>query len=215
MKIIEKQFLVTASMTVVVIALLMAAVLDQHLSVTGHVPLVPLFFLSGCVGGITNHYRRLQSLPFTEEQLTSITSPYSFIIQSIASPCLGGVFAVILYLAFGSCLLRGPLFPAFNGADLPYESANELKGLFLLIPCTNKDVAMMFIWAFLAGFSERFVPNWLDKLAHDANDGSHLEKPPRPTGSLPHIRETAQEARFQGQPIQSPDERTGEEHRNA
>jgi hypothetical protein len=218
MKIIEKQFLVTATMTVVVIGLLMAAVLDHYKrpkGETGHVPLVPLYFLAGCVGGITNHYRRLQSLPLTEEQLTSITSPYSFIIQSIASPCLGGVFAVTLYLAFGSSLIKGPLFPEFTGAGEPYNSDEGLKGLFDLIPCTNKDVAMMFIWAFVAGFSERFVPNWLDKLALDANDGAHVRKPPQPTGSLPHIRETPQEAPSQGQPVHSADERTGAEDRDA
>lgn len=215
MKIIEKQFLVTATMTIVVIALLMAAVLDHYLSSTGHVPLVPLYFLAGCVGGITNHYRRLQSLPFTEEQLTSITSPYSFIIQSIASPCLGGVFAVTLYLAFGSKMVEGPLFPAFTGDDELYNSDNGLKGLFLLIPCRNKDVAMMFIWAFLAGFSERFVPNWLDKLAVDANDRAPVKRPPQPTGSLTHIRETPQETPSQGQPVQSADERTDTEQRDA
>lgn len=186
MKIIEKQFLATAIMTVVGIAVLMSGVLDQYLSKSGHIPLVPLLFLTGCLGGLTNHYRRLQALPVSDAALTAITSHWSIVIQSIASPGLGGVFAVIAYLGFGSGLWEGALIPKFEGADLPYNSADALKGLFHMIPCQNKDVAMMFIWAFFAGFSERFVPNLLDRLARESDEPPRPPNPPL-VGTLPPL----------------------------
>lgn len=49
--------------------------------------------------------------------------------------------------------------------------------LTVVKPATNLDIGKMLIWAFVAGFSERLIPNVLDRLARQA-EALRGEPPP-------------------------------------
>lgn len=68
------------------------------------------------------------------------------------------VFSLFLYLAFMSGILSGHLFPQFqNVQDTAYQ--DMMTFMANCKPATNEDVSKLFVWAFIAGYIERFVPN--------------------------------------------------------
>lgn len=86
-------------------------------------------------------------------------------LQIFLSPIFGGLFAVVLYAVFVSGIIQGELFPKFKGTadefSTPYEFADKT------LPATNADLSKAILWAFIAGFAEGFVPNFIDKLVKD------------------------------------------------
>jgi hypothetical protein len=73
------------------------------------------------------------------------------------------VFALFLYVAFMSEIVSGPIFPHFqNVKDIPYE--NLIDFMKHCIPATNADTARMLVWAFIAGYIEKFVPNLIQDI---------------------------------------------------
>ena len=83
-------------------------------------------------------------------------------LQIFLSPIFGGLFAVVLYAVFAAGIIQGEVFPRFKGAEdeftTPYEFADNT------LPATNADLSKAILWAFIAGFAEGFVPNFIDKL---------------------------------------------------
>jgi hypothetical protein len=71
-------------------------------------------------------------------------------------------FALVLYLVFMGGIISGGLFP-----DFPNRAANYV-GIRSFVqnvnPGTNADFAKLLMWSFVAGFSEKFVPNLIAKL---------------------------------------------------
>lgn len=76
---------------------------------------------------------------------------------------LSGILGFVAYGLFMSGLLQGELFPKFSdNIDEPY--VDLYKFLVSVQPAENSDAAKVIVWAFVAGFSERFIPNVLDSL---------------------------------------------------
>ncbi len=75
----------------------------------------------------------------------------------------GALFALLLTAMFVGGLVQGALFPDFHGS----YSWRELN---FRIP----DWGKLMVWSFLAGFSERLLPQMLDKLT----DRATKEDPP-------------------------------------
>jgi hypothetical protein len=84
------------------------------------------------------------------------------ISQIYFSPVIGATFAFLLFGLFMSGVLQGGFFPSFACAEDRYTSFQAFTSCS---PTTNGDVAKVLVWAFVAGFSERFVPNILDGIA--------------------------------------------------
>jgi len=138
----------------------------------GGVSFVLLLFLCGALGGITNTYLRLREIPANEKDLLDPLTNKLAILQVYVSPVIAGVFGFILYSLFLSGIVQGSLFPDFSGIDLKFDS---VVGLFTdVAPANNLDAARALIWAFIAGFSERMVPNILDRVA---KEGENTEAP--------------------------------------
>ncbi len=75
------------------------------------------------------------------------------------------VFAFLLYLMAIGGLIGGELFPKF--AEIPLiegETWNMEAFVTKVDPATYKDVAKILVWSFIAGYSEKFVPNLIGKL---------------------------------------------------
>ena len=165
MRLIEKQFVIAGVVTLVITTCVILILIFANRSANPQpFPLLALVFLSGCIGGTTNHYRRLQQIPDNDEQVRAKVSQTTFLLQALVSPVLGGIFAVAAYLIFAGKLLEGPFFPAFKDTDSAYEG---LLKFFDVTPAKNIDVAKMLVWGFVSGFSERFVPNLLDKFSQN------------------------------------------------
>jgi hypothetical protein len=83
-------------------------------------------------------------------------------------------FAVVLYLMFVAGIVSGPLFPAFQNSDAGFQDFASF--VQTVQPARNADVAKCLVWGFLAGYSERFVPNILDRIQQEPRDND--ERPP-------------------------------------
>ncbi len=137
------------------------------LAKAGIVPWTTLIFMAGTVGGVVNNFRRIQKLSLAKVRDSSAMAERLVTIQIYVSPFVGGVFAIVLYGIFMSGLVQGALFPAFQSAQESFTTFREFAALAM--PGTNADMAKALVWAFVAGFSEGLVPNFISKLTKDAD----------------------------------------------
>ncbi len=119
------------------------------------IPLTLAIFLIGAGGGVISTYFRLKNI--APEHLEA-----NAILQIYVSPVIAGLLGWVCYAFFLTGMLPGPLFPAFAGADAPYIS---FSSVFRIVPASSLDAAKALLWSFVAGFSEKLIPNILDKLA--------------------------------------------------
>lgn len=126
-------------------------------------PFLLIVALSGCLGGVTNNYRRLQ-IPAVVDQLEAGDKYGKVLFQCLVSPLVACLLATIAYVLMITGLIEGSLFPHFSGSETAYTDVYSfLNGIQ---PDKHIDVAKALLWAIIAGFCETFVPNYLDKLAH-------------------------------------------------
>lgn len=158
-----------SSMVTFIFVLAMLSLLVVFLA-SGEVSFVLLLFLCGALGGITNNYLRLREMPVSEKDLLDPLTNKLAILQVYVSPIIAGVFGFILYSLFLAGIVQGSLFPDFSGNDLKFDG---VAGLFTNVaPTNNLDAARALLWAFVAGFSERMVPNILDKVAAEGENAA-------------------------------------------
>jgi hypothetical protein len=124
--------------------------------------LMIVIFFSGSIGSVVNNYYRLSKISRITQNLPEELSNPSVIIQMWISLFLGGILAFVIYGLFLSGLLQGTLFPRFNSIDLGYGGVGNM--LMSVAPDTNMDAAKAIIWAFIAGFSEKYIPNIIDTI---------------------------------------------------
>lgn len=119
-------------------------------------------FGCGLVGGFVSLQQRVKN--FGDEELELLSLSW---FQILLIPVYGGIFALVLYLGFLSKLVEGPLFPSFVGPPFsqPVPSSQDVAAFFAqTYPATGSDLTKLLFWSFIAGFSERFVPQILDKV---------------------------------------------------
>ena len=123
-------------------------------------------FLCGIIGGFVSIQQRIKTV--TDEELTLLTQSW---FPILLIPVFGGVFALVLYCLFLSGIISGNLFPAFyfpeppnSGPDTPFMIDVFTK----TYPLTGQDLAKFLFWSFIAGFSERFVPQIITNVANKA-----------------------------------------------
>ena len=123
----------------------------------------PLMALGvGFIGGFVGLQRGIKQM--SEEDLTLLAHSWVYICLS---PLVGGILAVLVYVLFISGLLAGHLFPKF----VPDESAQSIEGLGALFQIHGEaaDYAKLIFWAFLAGFSEKFVTDIVSRFESGAS----------------------------------------------
>jgi hypothetical protein len=116
----------------------------------------------GIIGGFVSIQQRLNKMDAEELSLLS-GSWYTVLLI----PVYGGIFSLILYILFLSGIITNSLFPEFYypNFDNPVTPQNILEFLKNCYPSTGPDLAKLIIWSFIAGFSERFVPQILQTVA--------------------------------------------------
>jgi hypothetical protein len=62
-------------------------------------------------------------------------------------------------------VLEGVVFPAFHSVGTKATELTYLDFAWHTLPVASEDYGKLFVWAFLAGFAERLVPDSLDRLS--------------------------------------------------
>jgi len=145
-----------AGLAAVVAASLIAYATYHHLMSGGDTESVPISVfvgLAAIVGSAVNQ-------PFrTDDGSMDYASQALYFAWKCS---VAAAFALVLYLVFMGGIISGGLFPEFPNRT---EGYNGIRCFVLNVnPGTNADFAKLLAWSFVAGFSEKFVPNLIAKL---------------------------------------------------
>lgn len=128
--------------------------------------IMPVVIFAGAVGAVVNNYYRLARLSEADKATAARLRSSVLTMQVYVSMLIAGILALVMYGLCMTGLLAGQLFPQFRGVELDYDRmSNFLTGVK---PMTNIDTGKVLIWSFIAGFSEKLIPNVLDRLASQA-----------------------------------------------
>lgn len=127
-----------------------------------HGDMLMAVFFAGSVGAVVNNYFRLANLSATPGASKAALNRPAVTMQLYVSLFVSGILGFVAYGLFLSGLLQGALFPEFVSLEDHYQSLSTL--LRDVSPKTNLDTSKAIMWAFVAGFSERLIPNILDSL---------------------------------------------------
>ncbi len=136
-----------------------------------------MVIIAGLLGGAYSMLQRVQS-PITDgDPLTNLLALRTAKREILLPPILGALGALVLYCIFDAELLKGTLFPimfhvpAPKDGSLPFTSYLSAAG-----PEAGIDHAKLLVWSFLAGFSERLLPDALDRLTKQAASDNTTKK---------------------------------------
>lgn len=157
------QFLATVSL---VFVLIISLWLSFHLAKDSP-PLLPLIIGAGILGALFSALTRLYNVDHAGAALITPTIKALgggyILMYSLVPPLIGAIAAVVLYLVFVAKFLSGGLFPAISCVE-----GKDCKDVLELMrnywPTNPDDYGKALVWSFIAGFSERLVPDILQSL---------------------------------------------------
>ena len=135
--------------------------------------LLALSGIAGVTGGLVSVVQRVQtgvpdSDPGTDlRELNQAESAVFF------APVTGLIFAVVLSGIFAGSFVIASLFPTLPSGGTPWY--------YLL--WSSSELPKWLLWAFIAGFSERLVPDMLDRFAEQAKQAAKNPSPAGVSGS--------------------------------
>jgi len=131
------------------------------------VPLLVLVVLAGILGAFFSALTRLYKVDEAGAALISPTvehlgGMYLF-MYSFVPPLIGAIASVVLYLAFVGNLVNGGLFPSIT--CMSGKTCLTIQDVMHYYwPAKPEDYGKALVWAFIAGFSERLVPDLLQSV---------------------------------------------------
>ena len=137
--------------------------------------LLALAGIAGASGGMMSVVQRIQSGMPDSDASTDLRALSLAETAVFFAPVTGLIFAIVLSLIFASRAINGTLFPNIPTDGYWYHTLWDAP-----------EMAKWILWAFVAGFSERLVPDMLDTLTKQrAADGKTSAPvggttPPRP-----------------------------------
>ncbi|MDW6004328.1 hypothetical protein [Vibrio mangrovi] len=143
-----------------------------------HSYLVLLVFVAGLLGGFVSIQQRLPSIELDELKVLSDSW-----ISITLIPINGGIFALVLMLMFAGNIVQGGLFPTYPDTFNISNTQSFYTWLSQAYPVNGVDVAKLLFWSFVAGFSERLVPQIIRKTSSELLDDGHDEDA---NGQEPH-----------------------------
>jgi hypothetical protein len=128
--------------------------------------LVLIVFGAGLVGGFVSLQQRLPKASVGD--LRRLSESWAAVLLV---PINGGIFAIVLHVAFLGKIVDGALFPHYLDVAAPASRSGVKAVLYWLrnvAPAGSADLGKLIFWAFVAGFSERLVPQILQEKAGGA-----------------------------------------------
>jgi len=123
---------------------------------------------SGALGGFVSALRRLYAFqrvfPVNFFKNWHKIDLY-LIIYSMIPSLVGAIAAATLYVIFASQLINGPVFPEFYLSSQNIRHDEFENFVWNWQPVSPSAYAKALVWSFIAGFTERFVPDLLDSFA--------------------------------------------------
>ena len=153
--------------------LLLVAVLSVPLFIgyflDWRLPVLPFVALCGALGAFMSSLSRLyglKNLPalLLNQDFRLMKNGY-VVMYSLIPPLVGIIAAVATYVAIAAGFLQGDLFQRFHCFAADGNCDTGIDGLLKYGPMSAADCAKSLIWAFVAGFSERFFPGVIEGLA--------------------------------------------------
>ncbi len=135
-----------------------------------NLPIILIVAFSGMAGGLVSSLTKAQQYKnlLKQKEYADLKNipPYKVIIFSFIPPVIGAIAAILLYGIFAGEMIEGSLFPHFK-----YINANTIHDNFVYAvtswrPEEAIDYIKCLVWGFVAGFSERFVPNILENFTN-------------------------------------------------
>jgi hypothetical protein len=133
-------------------------------------PIVPMVILAGILGASFSILQRVQRST-AADPLVALFNLRAARPQVYLSIISGAIAALVVFAVFGGGMLEGVLFPKIVNwkSDGRGEKMMELSDYLQNTgPLTHFDYAKLLVWAFIAGFAERFVPDILDRFTAGA-----------------------------------------------
>jgi hypothetical protein len=148
----------------------LALVLFFNLTGRGGVTIMIPVMVAGAGGAFVSSLRRLYSFQdiFPRRKYVRLFQKMNFYVvaYSLVPAVVGIIAAVMIYLLFAAGLLKGDLFPEFSCAE--GKTCTDFHGFVSdWMPVNAPANAKAIVWGFIAGFSERFMPDILNRLAND------------------------------------------------
>jgi len=153
----------------ILIIALSAAVLESHFFAKLQPPFLLLVMVSGILGAFFSALTRLYNI---DQISVALISPIAaklegrhLLMYSFVPLMVGAIASVALYWGFVSKMVEGSLFPRLSCKGEGMTCDQLVEVLNNHGPTEAVDYGKMLLWAFIAGFSERFVPDFLQSLA--------------------------------------------------
>lgn len=149
------------------VVLLIVALLSSYLIASLEPPLLILVMLAGTLGAFFSALIRLYnidqlSIALVSPTVTELEGRY-LLMYSLVPPIIGAIASVVLYVAFVGGVIGGGIFP-----EMTCKPSNGCDSLITVMrnygPKGAQDYGKVLIWGFIAGFSERLVPDMLQAL---------------------------------------------------
>jgi uncharacterized membrane protein YqgA involved in biofilm formation len=160
--------LTLCGLAVVAAIITVTAVHNSKLMISG------LVFGCGLIGGFVSIQQRLRKIG--DEELELLAQSW---FQILLIPIYGAIFAELLFVAFLGHIVQGTLFPTLVYPEIiqptaqgfnPAIAHENIKSFFTNVdPASGADLAKLIFWSFVAGFSERLVPQIIEKTQSDGN----------------------------------------------
>ena len=127
-----------------------------------HSATILMVLFAGAMGGLMSMLQRYNNLVREGDPINRIIrqSWHQIFVPAIN----GALFAALLYMIFIGGLIKGDFFPEITKLTGTLSGSQGVTALLTENgPASGNDYAKLIIWAFIAGFAERFVPDTLTK----------------------------------------------------
>lgn len=162
--------------------LMIVAVLTMDHKDRGFHPLITLLAVpfAGALGGFLSLMHRVNKVQNDPNQpVPLLEMEYgrgALLGQALIT---GAISGTALFLLFASRLLTGEFFPDYESI-MPAREKKSILNLLNALPDNAQAFSMTLVWAFIAGFAERLVPDFLDQFTRiTRHDESGTGKPRR------------------------------------
>jgi len=136
------------------------------------IPVLPAVFFAGSVGGLTSVWRRMYLVPLNADPAQDLLLSGKQLATTYLAPVAGAIGAGLLYLIFIGHLLQGELFPTISTPEATAQGLALVRFMKETGPAGGLDFGKLLVWSYVAGFSERFVPDILDRLTARASSSA-------------------------------------------